>query len=74
MDNNAEGPIGVIWDLTQAFYIHQTTASGGVASYTPDASLEAAFYAVMDASRFSTLYSGTTLQPKALSALPCIRY
>ena len=26
-----------------------------------------------DASRYSTLYNGTTLQPKGLSVLPCIR-
>ena len=27
-----------------------------------------------DASRSSTIYSGTTMQPSALSLLPCIRF
>lgn len=73
MDNNSLGQNGLLWGLSRAFYVEQTKTELGVASYTPDSSLDRAYYAHIDASRSSTIYKGSALQPKALSVLPCIR-
>ena len=73
MDNNSLGQNGLLWGLSRAFYVEQTKTELGVASYIPDSSLDSAYYAHIDASRSSTIYKGSALQPKALSVLPCIR-
>ena len=70
---------GELWDIknnsndnaTGAFYIIDSWSAGK--QYSAGANDRAGNYG-FDASRSSPLFSGTTLQPKALTALTCIRF
>ena len=57
-------------DYKDAFYIEEQnyTNSGSTTDQRTSIGL------VLDASTYSSVYSGTVLQPKALSALICIRF